>query len=1085
MKSGSTYLYVIALFLITGSVYGQKKDPHELMGQPFNTRTFADNGSFTSNESWAIVQNKKGLVYAANHNGILEFDGYTWRVLEIDGVNSAFSLDIDENDLIYIGAKSDFGFLAPGASGGLEYVSLLPHVPEAHRDFLDVWGTHVTSHGVYFQEWKRIFRWDGKTVKVWESDQRLHTSFEVYDRFFVKQDSTGLLELVGDELRLVPGGEQFANTRIFMMESFPDGSILLGTQEGISGPLSLYTYSEGGIHEISSDLHLVNSEDAYTFYSGVRLDENYFALATIYDGVFVIDKNGRLVETLGESRSIPGDVTSVYKGRQGGIWMTHYTSGITHIGTPFSLSVYPGPGGRINAMQRFGGRLYLATGDGLYTLADRRKEAEGDAPAGFEYIEVERETRARFSMIDVNDELLVATAMGVYSLSRDTDSPIAFGHMNKPRSFLQSTRFDGRIYVGLQNGLGVMSYSDGDWVSRKVGSINKTITSMAEAPDGSLWVSTYASTSKVWQIQFDEQGEVVKEREIESLTDFPIDDYEVELFSGKIGIVAPPFGVLTASSSGPEDEEVWLIDETLSGKKDDLDSLLVLEFIDRNTFWALYPDRFTVNEIGEDGQVATKSPAVLNLPDWKKITDVFQDEDGVLWISDNEQVYRYDPAFGELDYSTEKFSLMMRSVSVAWTDSVLFSGIWPPDGAEQKLHLRHEDNDLRFEYALPDYQRAEPAEYQYKLVGYDDRWSSWSEVNHVTLRNIRHGSYQFLVRARLRGEVVNDQTAIAFHIRPPWYASWWMVSVYVCFFGAGIWIVFRFVVTRRKLAYLEQERAYYERLNLANEQLRTANNSLKEASKMKDEFLANASHELRTPLTAILGFTSVLKEELTDEHHEFVGLIDENGKRLLQTINSLLDLTKLRAGMVQLKMVSLEVNTKVEEVVELLQQLAKNRNISLGVKKSNVLAYALLDEHNFERVLYNLIGNAIKFTPEGTVCVHIELGEEEVLIHVEDTGIGIDEKFIPFLFDEFKQEPSVDVQSEGSGLGLAISAKLVDLMNGTIHVKSEKGKGSIFTIAFPLERIEAITGEKKLDKSTPPSSQFTIRSQGLTRGKLN
>ena len=135
---------------------------------------------------------------------------------------------------------------------------------------------------------------------------------------------------------------------------------------------------------------------------------------------------------------------------------------------------------------------------------------------------------------------------------------------------------------------------------------------------------------------------------------------------------------------------------------------------------------------------------------------------------------------------------------------------------------------------------------------------------------------------------------------------------------------------------------------------------------MKDEFLANASHELRTPLTAILGFTSVLKEELLDEHQEFVGLIDENGKRLLKTINSLLDLAKLKAGTVELKLKPLEVNAKVEKVVDMVAQLAKNRSIELNVKKSQSHIYALLDEDSFERVLYNLIGNAIKFTPEGS-----------------------------------------------------------------------------------------------------------------------
>ena len=493
-----------------------------------------------------------------------------------------------------------------------------------------------------------------------------------------------------------------------------------------------------------------------------------------------------------------------------------------------------------------------------------------------------------------------------------------------------------------------------------------------------------------------------------------------------------------------------------------------------------------MHELTDAGKVNSETPYVLNLPDWKNIGQVYREEDGVLWISDDEQVYRYEPTLGHLDGSETVFKPLIRSVSVAWTDSVLFSGGREPDDkAALPLLLHHEDNDLHFEYALPDFRHEGRVDYQYKLVGDDNRWSLWSKTNEVTIRNIKPGRYQFVVRARSAGEVLDEAAAISFKIDPPWYAAWWMISVYTSLLLACVWVAVRYVVTRKKLAHLEQEQAYYERLNQANEQLRTANVSLQEANKMKDEFLANASHELRTPLTAILGFTSVLKEELTHEHHEFVGLIDENGKRLLQTINSLLDLTKLRAGMVQLKLKPLEVNAKVEEVVEFLRQLAKNRNISLGVKKTTVLAYAILDEHNFERVLYNLLGNAIKFTPEGSVCARIELGEEDVHIHIEDTGIGIDEKFIPFLFDEFKQEPSIDMQAEGSGLGLAISAKLVDLMNGSIRVISEKGIGSTFTVSFPLERIEAKNGKTNVNHNASPPPQSTVRSQGITRDKLN
>ena len=365
-------------------------------------------------------------------------------------------------------------------------------------------------------------------------------------------------------------------------------------------------------------------------------------------------------------------------------------------------------------------------------------------------------------------------------------------------------------------------------------------------------------------------------------------------------------------------------------------------------------------------------------------------------------------------------------------------------------------------------------EYRFMLDGHDRGWSRWTSQPVAMYRNVEAGNLQFRVMARVGRQLMPEVATLHLTVRPPWFWTWWSRLAYLLFMALPVYQIVRFQRARNQLVELEKEREVNERLNLANEQLRAANEHLELANKMKDEFLASASHELRTPLTAILGFTSVLKEEVPPENMEFLSLIDENGKRLLQTINSLLDLAKLRAGMLELNFSRIDVGEKVEEVVDLLTQLAKNQGLYLEVHRPSEHVMARLDDHCFERILYNLIGNAIKFTQYGGVSVIAERTSKYVLVHVKDTGIGIDENFIPMLFDEFKQEPANHMRVEGSGLGLTITAELVELMDGAITVESKKGVGSTFTVSFPIADVTWPRGEQVTDTESEVPSHSAL-----------
>ncbi len=234
--------------------------------------------------------------------------------------------------------------------------------------------------------------------------------------------------------------------------------------------------------------------------------------------------------------------------------------------------------------------------------------------------------------------------------------------------------------------------------------------------------------------------------------------------------------------------------------------------------------------------------------------------------------------------------------------------------------------------------------------------------------------------------------------------------------------------------------------------LRHARDEAKEMNQLKSAFLANMSHEIRTPLTSILGFAEVLQDEsLGPGPDRFLDLIHSSGKRLLETLNSVLDLSQLEAGLMELDLQAVNCRELIRDVVDSFEVQAAREAIDLGVEPSNEPVIARADRAALQRVILNLVSNAVKFTGEGgRVTVRARRRGNEVEIMVEDTGIGIDADYLPQLFDAFTQESSGNAREfEGSGLGLTITDHLIQLMGGSVDVESEKGVGTTFQVLIP------------------------------------
>jgi signal transduction histidine kinase len=262
------------------------------------------------------------------------------------------------------------------------------------------------------------------------------------------------------------------------------------------------------------------------------------------------------------------------------------------------------------------------------------------------------------------------------------------------------------------------------------------------------------------------------------------------------------------------------------------------------------------------------------------------------------------------------------------------------------------------------------------------------------------------------------------------------------------------------------------------DELAQANLALFEMNRLKSDFLATMSHELRTPLNSIIGFSEVLSgsDQLNDRHRRYAGNIQSSGRMLLAMINDILDLAKIESGKMEVRTEDFSIRDVCEGLTNLTRPIAERKNITLEYRIDEAIPLLRQDPGKLRQVLYNLLSNAIKFTPEGgRVTLRARAEGRFVVVEVQDTGIGIAEEERETIFEKFRQAKAPgqgdDVltrEHAGTGLGLSIVRELTKLLGGDVHLESQPGQGSTFTLRIPLilagnRKFEVTLSDERID----------------------
>lgn len=341
-------------------------------------------------------------------------------------------------------------------------------------------------------------------------------------------------------------------------------------------------------------------------------------------------------------------------------------------------------------------------------------------------------------------------------------------------------------------------------------------------------------------------------------------------------------------------------------------------------------------------------------------------------------------------------------------------------------------------YAL-NYRAPQLNRFAYKLVGVDADFIDIGNQRTATYTHLPAGRFTFQVKAADSLGQWNPQVKeLRIEIKPAWWRSYWAYALYLVLFSLALLALWRLQQRRRDLL-----------------QAQALNEKLRQLDQLKDTFLANTSHELRTPLNGIIGLAEALLEgaqgPLSDGVHKTLKIISSSGRRLSYLINDILDFSKLSKKDLQLNTRVLSLRPLLESVLELVQPLIGDKPLLLFNEVPANLPNIEADPNRLQQILLNLIGNAVKFTPSGSVRVRAEVVNGRVEIHVRDTGIGIDQKDIDAIFLEFSQVDSSEVRAQGgTGLGLAIAKRLVHLHGGQLQVKSKPGQGADFYFSLAI-----------------------------------
>ncbi len=791
-------------------------------------------------QNWDIRQDKNGIVYFANNEGLLSFDGKYWNNHPLPNRTIVRSVEISPDGKIYTGGQDEMGYFSPDDNGRLQYHSLVNLLPVKDRSFGDVWDIVCYKGYTFFRSASRIFRFTEKSALVYNAPFEWAFLGFCNGHLYAQDYQAGMLRFDNDiwnpvsPMNSLPAGD--AVTAILPLGT---DSLLLTTLKN-----GLYTLFAGKIAVQESVNNGIFKNDR--IYAATALGNNRVALATNNSGVYITDTKGNIIQSFSRTEGLQNNnVLSVFSDSQHNLWLG--------LDNGIDLVTYNSPIKQIKPLLQDGSgytaivhdnKLYLGTSNGLFSVGLQAVPDLSFSKGSFSPV---GNTRGQtWGLASINGRLLLGHHEGAFSITDNNANPISVNKGFWNFVPLSSHIPAQQIVSGGYTGLSIFNFANGQFsFAGAIPGFNESSRFVTIDKDNQIWVShPYHGVFKI--IQNADGGYSTfaysTTRGLPSLLNNHIYSVKNEL------LVATEKGIYVYNKARDSFEPSAFYQQLLGNQ-----SIRYLKDDNNGNTWFIHEKSLGVIDFSK------QKPAVIQIPELNnKMLSGFE---FIYAVDENNIFLGGEKGFYHINYNKyrqniPKLSVQIRTVRIIdKTDSLLFGGYFQNDSVSAADHIAsisYRWKTLRIEYASTLFGNQSNLEYSYRLKGYDNNWSEWTTRTEKEYTNLPSGTFSFEVKVRNNLGNESDIAGYTFRILPPWYLAWWAKAIYVLLMLGALFLLYKwqekkFRLQQEKYEEEQKKQRYIHELEIAKsetELVALRNEKLEADINFKNSELASSAMHL-------------------------------------------------------------------------------------------------------------------------------------------------------------------------------------------------------------------------------------------------
>ena len=766
------YLYFVICFFLFSSI-AVAQNP---IGLPQITNFTAEDYK-GGNQNWDIQQDRSGIMYFANNEGLLTYNGQSWGIYRIPSNTVVRSVQIGPDGKIYVGAQDDIGYFFPNAKGVLKYTSLKSLIPKADNSFADVWNITIDKDRIFFRTNAKIFELYQNHITVFNSNPGWLYLGKCNNALYAQERTNQI--------------EKFDNNRWSTVCSLPNRSLVTSITTYSKDTMLVATLKDG-LFLLTHNKLIKKTTPIDKLLQNVRInamqaiDSSLYSIASAFNGCLVIDHNGNLVENLSNSQSLQkNNIRCLYLDRDKNIWLG-LDDGISFVAFNSAIKeIYPDVNKQSStyAVRVFNRNLYIGTSDAVFALPLTSAKKDLSYAYG-NFIEVQNTKGQVWSLNEINNHLIFGNEDGANIINGYQSSPLyAYPGtwLFKP---LSKTNPSPQIVAGTYEGLHLMQYQSGTFIDNgRIDGLQETLRFLTlDYKRNTIWSShPYRG---VYKINLSPDGRKIagytlftqKDGLPSSLHNYVFNIKERNVVATINGIYEYNYASNRFSKSvffEPifKNSELQYMCEDKSGN---------IWFIGNKKVGVV---DFTKTADGRDF-------SIVNFPELTSkvlagFENIYPYDDENIFIGSNNGVFHIN--FKQYQHIRNKLNTLIGQVKVIGDrDSVIFGGYFVNKGRIQQtqhkdsvLELPHSFNSFHFDFSTTLFEQHSNIEFSYQLVGFDKKWSAWNSKSEKEYTNLGRGVYTFRVKARTNLGNESEFVSYSFEIKPAWYETYWAYAIYV------------------------------------------------------------------------------------------------------------------------------------------------------------------------------------------------------------------------------------------------------------------------------------------------------------------